>query len=128
MTFQKKVLFIAIIVLILALSVIGYMLHKARGTTAYPPEIGLCPDFWEVQPQAQERPGMGNKTPKMICKPLSSLGDKGNVGTFVGKEFDFSTPKFTGPSGRSAKCKWASDYNIYSDGITDRGPCIKLKG
>ena len=74
MTFQKKVLFIAIIVLILSLSVIGYMLHKARGTTAYPPEIGLCPDFWEVQPQVQERPGMGNKTPNTpnITDPLDA--------------------------------------------------------
>ena len=48
MTFQKKVLVISIIILIGTLALIGYMLHKAQSTTLYPPEISMCPDFWEV--------------------------------------------------------------------------------
>ena len=39
MTFQKKVLVISVIILIGTLALIGYMLHKAEGSTTYPPEI-----------------------------------------------------------------------------------------
>ena len=120
MTFQKTVLYVAIAVLIISLSVIGFMLWKAKGNVTYPPEISLCPDYWEVK-----RDGAGSK--KWLCSPNKNLGNKGNIGSFVGKEYDFSADEYQGPSGDVNKCKWAKQYDIYWGGITNKGTCSKLK-
>ena len=69
MTFQKTVLIIAVIILILTLSMIGYMLWKAKGSTRYPPEISMCPDFWEVVEKKNDQPGMGIQRGRLLCKP-----------------------------------------------------------
>jgi hypothetical protein len=104
MTFQKNVLMIAVAILIISVSIIGFMLWKAKGNVTYPPEVSLCPDFWEVK-----------------------RDEDGNVGSFVGKEFDFSAGAYKGPSGKAGKCKWAKKYGVYWDGISDQGVCSKLK-
>lgn len=122
MTFQKNVLMIAVAILIISVSIIGFMLWKAKGNVTYPPEVSLCPDFWEVK-----RDEDGKKQTKWICQPQANLGDKGNLGSFVGKEFDFSGGTYKGPGGKASKCKWAKKYGIYWDGISDQGVCSKLK-
>ena len=131
MTFQKKVLIIAVIILILTLSIIGYMLWNAKGSTQYPPEISMCPDFWEVveDKQSESEKGMGiGYTGKLYCRPNPDLGDKGNIGTWVADNrpgMDFSRPEYQGPKGLQAKKNWAEGLDIYWDGITDmytKGP------
>ena len=117
MTFQKKVLIIAVIILILTLSIIGYMLWKAKGTTLYPPEIAMCPDFWEVVEKKEE--GSMAQTGKLLCRPNPDLGDKGNIGDYTGGEFDFSKPEYQGVKGNQKKKTWAEGLGIYWDGITD---------
>jgi len=124
MTFQKTVISVAIIILMLSLGLISYMLWNAQGSTKYPPEISMCPDFWEAT-QQQKASGIDNPNPKMICRPNPNLGDDANKGTFSGKEFDFSSPKFQGPSGLSAKCKWASTYDVFWDGVSTLAPSCK---
>ena len=130
MTFQKKVLVISVIILIGTLALIGYMLHKAQSSTTYPPEISMCPDFWEV---FEESPGETEKgapqTGKLWCKPNADLGDKGNIGSWVAEGtpggMDFSKPEYVGPKGLSKKKDWADGLGIYWDGITDmytKGP------
>ena len=120
MTFQKKVLVIAVIILILTLTIIGYMLWKAKGTTMYPPEIAMCPDFWEVVEKKDDAPGVGPaQTGKMLCRPNPDLGDKGNIGDYTGGDFDFSKPEYQGPKGNQKKKAWAEGLGIYWDGITD---------
>ena len=111
MTFQKKVLVISVIILIGTLALIGYMLHKAQGSTTYPPEISMCPDFWEVTQDGKSGP--------IKCRPNPDLGADGNVGDFQGSDFDFNKPQYRGPKGREEKKKWATDLKIYWDGITD---------
>ena len=120
MTFQKKVLVISIIILIGTLVLIGYMLHKAQSTTLYPPEISMCPDFWEVVEKKKDAQGMGlAQTGQLLCRPNPDLGDKGNVGEYAGGDFDFNKPEYQGAKGRGAKAKWAEGLGIYWDGITD---------
>lgn len=116
--------YISLLVLIVSLSAVGIMLHKSKGSSKYPPEIPSCPDFWEVK-GLPDNIGMSNPNPELICMP--NLGDKVNVGSFAGKEFDFGTPEFRGPSGNMKKCQWANSYGIFWDGITTGEPCLKLK-
>ena len=120
MTFQKKVLVISVIILIGTLALIGYMLHKAQSSTTYPPEISMCPDFWEVVEKGKDSPDAClGQTGQLLCRPNPDLGDKGNVGEYTGGDFDFNKPEYQGPKGRAAKKKWAEGLGIYWDGITD---------
>ena len=46
MSFQKIVLIVAIIILILTLSIIGYMMYYTAQSQPYPPTGTQCPDTW----------------------------------------------------------------------------------
>ena len=46
--FQSKVVGIACVVLIVMLSLIGYLLANSKGEAKeWPPTIAVCPDYWE---------------------------------------------------------------------------------
>ena len=47
MDFQKVVLIVAIVVLIITLAMIGSSLSKERKNAVYPPVLADCPDYWE---------------------------------------------------------------------------------
>lgn len=47
-SFNKIVLIIATIVLIVALLILGYFLNVALLNDSYPPVISECPDYWDV--------------------------------------------------------------------------------
>ena len=46
--FNKIVLIIATIVLIVSLLILGYFLNVALLNDSYPPVINQCPDYWDV--------------------------------------------------------------------------------
>ncbi len=63
--FQKTVLIVAIVILMLALIVLGVLIYNSRNSDAYPPDIGNCPDYFELrQNQGKEMcfnvHGLGN--------------------------------------------------------------------
>lgn len=47
--FQKTVLTIAIVILILSLIVLGVLIYNSRNSDAFPPEVGNCPDYFELK-------------------------------------------------------------------------------
>lgn len=47
LNFQKIIIIIAIILLILALTFIGTAISKEKKNTQYPPVISECPDYWK---------------------------------------------------------------------------------
>jgi hypothetical protein len=48
LNFQRIVIIIAIIMLILTLVFIGYALYRQSSDVAWPPKIPKCPDYWTV--------------------------------------------------------------------------------
>ena len=72
MSFQKIVLIVAIVILILTLSVIGYMMYTTARNTTFPPLTGTqrCPDKWTFA---------DNKCKNKIGSTSSGL----NLGTFI---------------------------------------------
>ena len=46
LNFQRIVLIIAIIMLIVAMIFIGYALYKQSSNITWPPETPQCPDYW----------------------------------------------------------------------------------
>lgn len=70
MSFQKIVLVVAIIALILTLSVIGYMMYYSSQSKTYPPTYSTCPDLWGL-------------TGTNICTNTAVGGSFSNVGSFI---------------------------------------------
>ena len=116
MNFQKIVLIIAIILLIVSLIFIGISLSKSKSDEAWPPLIGDCPDYWV------DLSGNG-----AMCVNEKALG-KCNLPSEGSKNpMDFSKAPFTGDNGLCSKYMWANNCGLSWDGITYgvSNPCAK---
>lgn len=106
MNFQKIVIIIAIVLLILMLSFIGYGLYKNKSNRKFPPIIGECPDYW-------------------VAKKNECTNPK-NLGICKGSK-NFNTSKFSGDTGDCAKSKWAKNCKLTWQGITTNPDICKNK-
>jgi hypothetical protein len=112
-TFQKIVLFSAIIILILALVFIGIALMYNK-SSQWPPIQSSCPDYWLMD-------GSGNNA---TCTNIKDLGvcpvDSGNTSQTDSKHLimNFNNGIFSGSNGTCAKYKWANNCQVTWDGIT----------
>ena len=103
MSFQKTVFMIAVVLFILIMTVIGVLMTKSKAGMEFPPEIGNCPDYWELIDVDGEK----------VCSNVK------NLGTCTQKEM-----KPTAYKSRVEKCNWAKKKcNIAWDGITNQGLC-----
>lgn len=98
--FQKIVLIIAIILLVLALIAFGVVLYNQKYTKAYPPVVADCPDYWVDM----------NGT----CYNQKSLGNAS-----CGRRMNFSKGFWAGDSGMCLKQKWAKACDLTWDGVTN---------
>jgi hypothetical protein len=104
--FQKTVLIIVIIALIITLAMIGYSLGTKKAEV-WPPIVPQCPDYWLID-------GSGNNTRCInskklgVCPPKS--GDK-----FL--TMNFNKAPFNGSDSACAKYKWANKCKVSWDGI-----------
>ena len=103
--FRQIVVLVALIVLIVVLSIIGYSLSKTKDVN-WPPITPVCPDYWELD-------GSGN------CVNSKGLGTckqpKDNT-------INFATDEFLGVNGACNKYKGATNCGISWDGITYGAP------
>ena len=114
--FQKTVLTVAIIILIISLVVIGVVLKKSIESQAWPPILGVCPDYWVDLGKDGSR-----------CYNPQKIGSC-NIPTESDKNtMNFAIDVFTGTDGACNKKKWASKCSAGSsnnlgpvswDGIT----------
>lgn len=121
-SFQKIVLTIAIILLIICLIFIGIALKKSNSDSQWPPIVGECPDYWL---------DTGNKGSN--CANVQNLGKCTTGGNGVtpttmvgaGISMDFTQAPYIGADGICAKYKWANDCGVTWDGITSgiKNPC-----
>jgi hypothetical protein len=51
--FQRIVILIAIIMLILSMVFIGYALYKQSTDVSWPPKIPKCPDYWTLNAEGK---------------------------------------------------------------------------
>ena len=110
--FKKTVLYIACVILIISLIVIGIMLANSKSKEAFPPLKGSCPDYWvEVE---------GDDKGEHRCINQRRLGDPK-----CDREMDFSTNKWMGIQGACNKQKWAKQCNLTWDGITNNNSVCK---
>tara|TARA_B100001250_G_scaffold386732_2_gene383513 strand:- start:218 stop:544 length:327 start_codon:yes stop_codon:yes gene_type:complete len=108
MTFQKTVFMIAVVLFILIMTVVGVLMSKSAAATQFPPEIGNCPDYWELVDEPGDNPQ------KKVCNNIKELG------TCNQNDIDFNAEAY---KSRKKKCDWAKGCNIEWDGITNQGLC-----
>jgi|TARA_B110000495_G_C22983184_1_gene578191 hypothetical protein len=119
MGFNKTILIVAFVLLVIALVVIGLMINSAIGNAQFPPEVSVCPDWWKTDMS-------GNN---VICNNTKSLGKKiGGTGIcnilpndVTGENGSMTNSKYRGlgTSAMKAKCHLATQCGITWDGITN---------
>jgi hypothetical protein len=111
-SFQKIVLIIAVVTLIVLLIFIGIILRNNKSTQSWPPVTGDCPDYWV------DTSGNGGN-----CINVKNLGT-------CSSNMNFSNPTFTGSNGNCSKYQWATNCGVTWDGITYgliNNPCDTAK-
>ena len=111
--FQKTVLIIAIIVLIITLVVLGFVLNS--GDETWPPLVPDCPDWWIAD-------GSGNNS---TCINVKDLGVCSAQSGKKHQSMNFNSAPYTGDNGTCAKYTWANKCQVTWDGITYgvQNPC-----
>jgi hypothetical protein len=107
-TFQKIVLYTAIIILLFALVFVGFSLSYSKSSKPWPPVTPQCPDFWTMD-------GSGNDA---VCINMKNLGV---CPPPSGQQFltmNFNNQAFTGSNSNCAKYQWANKCKVSWDGIT----------
>jgi len=126
--FQIIVLSIAVFILIIILTAIGLGLRNLKNKIVYPPIANQCPDYWPVA------------SDNVSCSiPLYPNGK--NIGTSYNSDgsikftnstvpgFNSSTINFNDPgwsangSSTCNKQKWANQYQVVWDGISNYNSC-----
>jgi hypothetical protein len=113
MTFQKTILIIAILLLLVFFVFIAkemYSSSYSSWTTTY----SDCPDYWDIM----------DLSGAFVCNNVHGLGQ--NLGSGLPEtQMDFNTDYYTGSDGLCNKYTWAKQYGLQWDGITSgiANPC-----
>tara|TARA_B100000902_G_scaffold399160_1_gene468715 strand:- start:3533 stop:3916 length:384 start_codon:yes stop_codon:yes gene_type:complete len=120
-SFQKTILGISCIVLILSLAIIGYTLSKALHKDVFPPIIPDCPDYWDVSGIKVE----GNSGPSCINRGINEVHNTTENGcTNVIEGEMFTKDGNTDDAILCERYKWAKKCNVVWDGVTNNSkPC-----
>jgi hypothetical protein len=113
MSFQRNVLIIAALALVLILGLVAYgFLHSSA--EQWPPVVGDCPDYW------MDKSGAGAE-----CVNTHRLGECNLPTKDSNNAADFNKTPYTGIGGACAKYKWAEQCGVVWDGITSgvANPC-----
>jgi hypothetical protein len=107
--FQKIVLMIAVVILIISLLVIGISLMYSK-KLSWPPNVSSCPDWWVVD-------GSGNGQKCINVKDLGTCKPQGGEKHL---SMDFNVGPFSSTNSNSTcnKYTWANRCNVSWDGIT----------
>jgi hypothetical protein len=116
-TFQKIVVFVAIVILIIALVIISIALIYSRDTN-WPPMTPACPDYWLMD-------GSGNNA---TCTNVKDLGTCLPNSGQKHLSMNFNVAPYTGSQGLCSKYIWANNCGVSWDGITYgvSNPCQSL--
>jgi hypothetical protein len=121
--FQRVVIIIAIIILIITLCILGYYLRKEKLEGNYPPVIPECPDYWR-QEVLEKINNDNEKETRYICTNNKSLGkNSDNSIDFNDKKWN---GKYKGARGLCEKKKWANKHELSWDGLSNNDDVCKL--
>ena len=103
--FQRIVLTVAIIILIITLAIMGLLMFNHQSKAQWPPEVSSCPDYFTA-------------TSPNVCNNTGNI-KVSNANCNTG---DFSGPGYKGKPGDKRKCTWAKECGVAWDGISNASP------
>jgi hypothetical protein len=108
--FQKKVVGVAAVLLILVFASTYYLLNVAAKSEPWPPSISSCPDYWDYDASNQ------------VCINSRGLGNFSNPFDVSFNPLTATAPTYNNVSGKSlssncGKYCYAQSYNIPWGGI-----------
>jgi hypothetical protein len=106
-SFQKTVLFGAIIILLIALVIIGIALKYGKNNYAWPPLTPPCPDYWTIN-------GEGDKA---TCTNVKNLGKCKPPSGTKHLTMNFNQAPYIGTNSLCAKYNWANNCDVTWDGV-----------
>lgn len=112
-TFQKIVLTIAIVLLIITLIIINMTLTASKSSANWPPMVTECPDYW-TDLSGDKALCFNSKDLGKCNHPSFDSNNNPNHSSAV----DFSKPAFSGADAQCAKQRWAKSCGVAWDGIT----------
>jgi hypothetical protein len=104
MAFQKIVIAVASILLVISLIIMAVIMARSKSRYAYPPVESECPDYWELQKIG------GSNT----CVNTKDLGNSS-----CPSSMDFSVSPWVGSQALCKKQIWARQCDLTWDGITN---------
>lgn len=108
MSFQKIILILAIIILLISLVVIGITLGYSKSKININ-KAPVCPDYWTVD----------DSDPNNIkCTNTQNLGTCPATAGSSNLEMNFGVAPYIGANGNCSKYTWATNCGISWDGIT----------
>ena len=128
-SFQKIVLAIATVILILILTIIGVMLSKYKNKVTYPPVANTCPDYWKISAD-----GLSCSLPTSSAVNVGSIyNSDGSLAISSADTYGYDSTKKTinftdggWSTSKSAVCAqkdWTGTYNIIWDGVSNYNSC-----
>jgi hypothetical protein len=117
-SFYIIVLVIAFVFLLFCLIVVGIMLQKAQKSDVFPPTASPCPDGWLVKDISNCKMSTANNG-------IGTSADYSTNTTYIPLVYNMDSTKtvfnFTGTL--CDKQKWANNYSINWDGVTNYTKC-----
>jgi hypothetical protein len=123
--FQKIVLIIAIVLLIICLVFIGMMMTNSK-KSQWPPIVGTCPDYWiDTQGNGRNCVNVQNLGKCTSGTGVTPANLQNSTNSIISMNFDAA--QYKGSQGTCNKYKWANSCGITWDGITSgiANPCDK---
>lgn len=108
MSFNRIVIIVAIVMLIVSLAMIGIALNNQKNNVTFPPVISDCPDYYVSTKNAE-----GTDYECIRNDKLTTNDDS------IFNTFDNSLTKYKGLGGLCEKKKWADQAGVSWDGVTN---------
>ena len=102
--FQRIVMTVAIVILIICLIAIGIAMYNSKYSKVYPPVVADCRYYW------LDLGDVGGAD----CVNVKNLGSDN-----CNKTMNFTTDVWTGDDGLCYKSKWAKACDLTWDGVTN---------
>ena len=121
-SFYFIILAIAVLILILMLSVIGWMMTKNVEVQQFPGITTTCPDYWTIDSATGKcvRPAAGQRNSGSADLTSAVMADTAKTPGGTSNDFDSNAAGWSATGDPiCAKKKWATTYGVNWDTITN---------
>ena len=126
LSFYSIVLIIAIIILIIALTIVGLTLNKKKNVKPFPDFKTTCPDFWSYNTSGlciPSTPPINTPLPAKVNNYVNAnVITSGNSSS--DKKIVSIDPDESKWASVCTKTKWAKNVGIQWDGVTNNNACL----